>query len=272
MTDPEEKPSTSIQALNRAVDVLHLLHDHPNGLPIRRLASLAKLAPSTTQRILRSLEEANLVLGSPKGYRLGPTLTRLARSVRPFDIVNMVHPTLLQLASSTGETASLAILSHGKAIVVDQARGKHPLMATASVGSSLPLHGSACGKALLAAMPPQDLEPYQTRLALAPLTHRTIVEWPILLPELETVRERGLAFDHQEHTLGICSIAASLPMQGAVLAALSVPIPTRRYKDVEAQVCEALKDCRQSLLRRLQDHSRNPLDGWVFPGKAATWG
>ncbi|MBP1627967.1 MAG: Transcriptional regulator, IclR family [Holophagaceae bacterium] len=269
MTKHEENQGGGIQALNRAVDILRVLGEHPGGLTIRKLAGLAGLSPSTTQRIIATLEASNLVMGSAQGFRLGPTVVHLARSVRPFDVVGMVHPLLLQLASATGESASLAVLSHGKAVVVDQASGRHALTASTKVGSSLPLHSSACGKALLAALPHEDLENLRIELPLAALTHRTIIHWPQLLPELESTRARGLAFDHQENALGICAIAISVPIPGPVMTAVSVPIPTSRYREVESLVCEALKECRQILLRRWHEKPRNPLDAWVFPGKGS---
>jgi len=254
MQQPDPKRPDSIQSLTRAMDLLLVLQEHPEGLPIRGLARCLGLAASTTHRLLKTLEETNLVIACPQGFRLGPALVHLAGSVRPFDIVSMAHPVLLSVAGSTGETVNLVILSKQKALVADQAVGRHPLMAASKVGSNLPLHGTACGKALLAALPSRDLASYREGLTLSALTPRTIVDWPRLTLDLESVRETGLAFEHQEHAWGICSIATALPLPGPVMAAVSVAIPTQRYREVETRACEALLDCRNALHRRWQEH------------------
>lgn len=248
-----ENGSSGIRVIARAADVLMSLSTHPEGLSLREIAQFVKLPRSTVQRIVNSLEEANLVIAaSPtSGFRLGPTITRLAEAVRPFDIARMAHPLIVQLSTETGETVDFTILSHGKAVVVDQISGIHPLQAVSAVGTSLPLYGSASGKALLAALPPKELEALRPQIQLKPMTKNTTMSWDQLNLELEMIRETGLAFDQEEYMIGITSVATALHGPGGELAAVSIPVPTDRFRAKEKQLVESLVDRSQAFQRRL---------------------
>ncbi|WP_005037617.1 IclR family transcriptional regulator [Holophaga foetida] len=237
----------------RAADVLLALSNHPDGLSLREISQYVKLPRSTVQRIVNSLEEANLVIAaSPtSGFRLGPTLTLLAEAVRPFDIARMARPLIVQLSTETGETVDLSILSHGKAVVVDQISGLHPLQAVSTIGTSLPLHGTSIGKSLLAALPEKDLDALRSQIQLKPLTKNTVVSWDQLSLELDMIRETGLAFDQEEYMIGISSVATVLRGPGGELAAVSLPVPTERYRTKEKQLVEALVTRTQNFQRRL---------------------
>lgn len=252
-TIENESESSGIRVIARAADVLLALSNHPDGLSLREISQYVKLPRSTVQRIVNSLEEANLVIAaSPtSGFRLGPTLTLLAEAVRPFDIARMARPLIVQLSTETGETVDLSILSHGKAVVVDQISGLHPLQAVSTIGTSLPLHGTSIGKSLLAALPEKDLDALRSQIQLKPLTKNTVVSWDQLSLELDMIRETGLAFDQEEYMIGISSVATVLRGPGGELAAVSLPVPTERYRTKEKQLVEALVTRTQNFQRRL---------------------
>jgi len=244
---------SGIRVIARAADILLTLSNHPNGLSLREIARFVGQPRSTVQRIVSALEEANLVIAASaaSGFRLGPTLTLLAAAVRPFDIVSMARPLILQLASESGETIDLSIFAHGKAVVVDQISGTHPLLAVSAIGSSLPLHATSIGKVLLAALPEKELDALRKHMKLDALTPNTTTSWDKLNPELDEIRATGISYDNQEYMTGICSVATLLRGPGGEIAAVSFPVPTGRYKEVEEKLIGLLKDRAQSLQRRL---------------------
>jgi DNA-binding IclR family transcriptional regulator len=108
-----------------------------------------------------------------------------------------------------------------------------------AVGELFPLHCTANGKALLAALPPGQA------LALLPrrlprLTANTIVSRERLLAELDSIRAAGIAIDREEHTEGICAVGAAIPVGGEPAAAISVPVPVQRFRASEAEVVAAV--------------------------------
>jgi len=245
--------SSLIQVVSRAAEVLFVLARHRDGLTLAALAQIMDLPRSTVQRIVMTLEESNLVIAASakSGFRLGPALTLLADSVRPFDIVKMIQPFLLRLAGETGETVELSVLSHGSAVVVAQIHGIHALRVTSTVGSSLPLHATAIGKAMLAALPDKEREVLREQLPLNALTKNTHGSWEELEKEFEGIRETGVAFDCEENLLGICSLGMALQGYEGEMAAVSILVPTRRFKASSEALAQALRTCCEAFQQRL---------------------
>ncbi len=251
----EEKDSANggIRVIARAADILTALSKHADGLSLGEIASQVGLPRSTVQRIVQALDEANFVIAaSPtSGVRLGPALLVLAASVKQIGIAELARPLVLQLSRDTGETVDLAVLGTHKAVVVDQIHGTHPLLAVSAVGGSIPLHCSASGKVLLAALPPERLATLRKKITLSPSTKNSITTWAALDRELDTVRRTGISIDREEYMLGICAVAVAVRGPGDEIVAISLPVPTDRFRATEKKLVEALVERSQAFQRRL---------------------
>ena len=130
----------------------------------------------------------------------------------------------------------------------------HRLRAVSAVGARFPAHCTANGKAFLAALPPDRA------LALLPArlprcTPHTIVKRSALLQELERVRGRGVAFDREEHTEGICAVGAAVLGPLGPLAAISVPMPTTRFRAGEQRCAAAVQRAAREAAAALAGHA-----------------
>lgn len=160
-----------------------------------------------------------------------------------------MRPVLVELRRRLDETVDLAVLDSTAVRFVDQVPTPRRLRAVSSVGSSSP-HCTANGKALLAAMPVEQIE------ALLParlerFTPQTTVSRPKLLDELAQITERNVAFDREEHTEGICAVGAAVGDEDNPLAAISVPVPAPRFygreEELAAAVCDAASAADKTL-------------------------
>ena len=122
---------------------------------------------------------------------------------------------------------------------------------TASQGSAPGSDVLAIGKALLAALPEKELEALRKHIPLEPLTKNTHVDWEKLKLELNSVRETRLAFDQEENLMGLCSIAVALQDPKGEMAAVSVLVPTRRFKANKDELARLLVNGCQSFQKRL---------------------
>ena len=251
--ESEDQGSAGIRVIARAADILRALSKHQDGLTLGEIAPIVSLPRSTVQRIVKALEEVNLVIAaSPAGgVRLGPALLALAASAKEFSIDQFARPIIQQLSRDTGETIDLAILGTDKAVVVDQIAGTHPLVAVSEKGSSLPLHCSASGKVLLAMMPEDRLARIKSRLSLTALTPNSATTWGQVEREIESVRRNGIACDHEEFRIGICAVAAGIRGPGDEIAAISIPVPTERFRSTEEALTRAILERTQALQRRI---------------------
>ncbi len=113
-------------------------------------------------------------------------------------MAKFAEPFIDQLALRTGETSHLAMRSGEEIVVVARAYGNTAFHFAERTGVTRPPHATAIGKALLAAMPPQNLEMYLPKIELRPLTAKTITDPKKLLEEIEKIRRTGVAYDDGE--------------------------------------------------------------------------
>lgn len=239
-----------IQVIARAAGILRALDGKDQGLSLGQLAKELGLPRSTVQRIVGALDAENFVIAaSPTArVRLGPALLQIAKSVR-FEIAQFARPYLEELSRETGETVDLALLDGVKAVFVDQVQGTHRLRAVSAVGVSFPLHCTANGKAMLAALDPETLARLKPRTRLTPGDGATARTWPQLEAELAQIRKTGIAYDREEHSEGISAIGAAIVGPEGELAAVSIPVPAVRFAEIENELIASLRSC----VTRIQD-------------------
>jgi DNA-binding IclR family transcriptional regulator len=245
---PSDK--AQVQVIARAAAILRALEDQPAGLSLGQIAQRVNLARSTVQRIVGALAaEKLLIAASPNGrVRLGPTILRLATSVQT-DFVSIVRPILVRLSQDLRETVDLAAIKLDHLVFIDQVIGSQRLRAVSAVGESFPLYCTANGKAYLAELSDEAVTSllgtsYEAR------TPHTLTTLEALLEELRTVRKTGVAFDREEHTLGICAAGVALRDLLGNHVAISVPVPGQRFYDHQGVIADKLLAAK----RALQDH------------------
>ena len=241
-----------IQVIARAAALLRALERRPDGLSLGELAKLLSLPRSTVQRIVDALAAEGLVLAASasSGVRLGPALLALAAATR-FHLAGAARQTLEALAKETGETVDLSLLDQDKVIFLDQIAGTHRLAAVSAVGVSFPLHCSANGKVLLAAMDDAVIERLKRRMRLTALTPNTITSWERLETEIVAVRVRGFAYDREENSTGISAVSVAVRGSSGEMAAISIPAPTQRFEANEGDLTKALLKHTASLQQGL---------------------
>jgi DNA-binding IclR family transcriptional regulator len=255
---PSESRSTghSIQVIARAAAVLRALEGEQSGLSLAQIAERVNLARSTVQRIVDALRAEQFVIAATptSGVRLGPALIRLAASASvDFDLIT--RPLMAKLSQRLGETVDLSVLKGFSAIFTDQIQGAHRLRAVSAVGDSFPLHCTANGKALLSIMPKQDLERFLCE-PLARLTPSTIIKSAELRAAIDSCRRTGIAFDTEEHTEGICAVGTAFLDPLGRCIALSIPVPTTRFKRMKTALIKELLNARALIVESLGPNPR----------------
>jgi IclR family acetate operon transcriptional repressor len=113
------------------------------------------------------------------------------------------------------------------------------------VGHHLDLHCTAQGKALIAMLPPEDLNKLLAGRDLAQFTQKTIVSPAALNAHLAEVKANGFSVNDEEHILGIRAVAAPVvDSLGVVIAAISVrgttkQIPSSRLPELGKEMIRA---------------------------------
>ena len=84
-----------------------------------------------------------------------------------------------------------------------------------------------------------------------PRTPKTLKRFELLIEDLKAARRTGIAFDREEHTLGVCAVGVALhdPLGNAV--AISVPVPIQRFPDRQNMIAERLLATKRALESRM---------------------
>ncbi len=221
------------QSLERGLAVLGSFSPGRPALGISELARELALTRSTTHRYAATLASLGYLEQEPdtRKYRLGPRVLDLGFSVLgSMELREVAAPHLRRLADTTGHTSNLAIRDDTDVILIDRVRGRpgryHHYEFSLHVGSRLPAYCSATGKALLAFLPPPDLDRLIERMDLVQRGPRTLTSKPALLAELDKVRRTGVAVNDEELDSGLRSIAAPVRARsGEVVAAVVLAAP-----------------------------------------------
>lgn len=259
---PGGKSAGEVQSLIRGLTIIERLAESREGIALTDLAQRVGLASSTTHRLLKSLEKMRFVSQHAESGRwfVGvQTFTVGNAFLYHRDFVEAARPVMRRLMEVSGETANLAVIDDGQAVTLSQVQCQEMMRMLAPLGGRAPVHASAVGKALLAALPAEEVGAVLHRRGLARVTENTIDTPARLTAALEEVRRRGYAVDDEEHAIGLRCIASTLhdehaePLAAISLSGPKVRVTRDRVGSLGQLVVEATAEITAALGGRLPD-------------------
>jgi DNA-binding IclR family transcriptional regulator len=147
---------------------------------------------------------------STKRYRLGVRMWEIGCTAVNFhEVADAARGYLRALMERCGETVHLGLIARDNpytVVYVDRVDSSEPVRIVTALGSKVPSHSSAMGKAILAHNP--DLEAAVLQGPLDPLTQETIVDADALKADLAATRTRGYSIARGEFMGEMVGIAA----------------------------------------------------------------
>ena len=209
--------------LGRAMTLVTSFGPAEVELSLAELARRTGLAKSTAHRLLNELATWDLVERTPGGFRLGMRLFELGSLVpRQRGLREAAAPFLADLFEATHETVHLAMLDGIEVVYIQKLDSRRGPKVPSRVGGRLPAHCTGVGKAMLAFSSPERVDAVLAA-GLRRRAPRTVVAPGLLRQELAEIRERGVALEHEESTVGITCVAAPvLDPTGVATAAVSI--------------------------------------------------
>ncbi|PPG02909.1 transcriptional regulator [Pseudoclavibacter sp. RFBI5] len=142
------EPST--RTVERALSLLAIVCEH-GSLSLAESSRLAELSPSTSLRLLRTLESSGFVSRDEAGdFHAGSRIVQLgARALSNENLVLLCSPAMRDIAESTAESVYLSVPGHAdQALYIAIHEGTQSVRHTNWVGRTIPLEGSASGRVL----------------------------------------------------------------------------------------------------------------------------
>jgi DNA-binding IclR family transcriptional regulator len=220
-----------VQVLDRSFRILDALAAASRALTPAELGGTLRLHKSTIHRLLVVLEHYRFIRRTADGkYGLGTKLIEMgSRAMEQLDLGEHATPFLRRLVEETGETAHISVLSGTEMMSIANVPGRWTLTTPSTVGRRTHIYCTSVGKALIAFLPEDSLEPLLGRLDFAVHTRRTIASSAALRIELARIRRRGYAVDNEEVEEGLRCIGAPVrDYTGEVVASISIAGPVFR--------------------------------------------
>ena len=249
-----------MRTISRALDVLEAFDVDRPKLTLKDLSRAVRAPDSSVFRMLVTLQSRGYLQQSEDGsYQLAAKVLHGKLHERADRLSQTARHDLQGLAGHFNETVSLAFLFGERIQVVDSLDSLHEIRVTNRPGRVLPPHCSAMGKAITAFQEREQIDRILETYGLTPRTPKSISNRRELIAQFEQVREKGIAYDREESTLGGICIAAAIQMnEGRVVAALSISTPISRMtpereKEIAAGVLQTAREVAKKLSRKLPD-------------------
>jgi IclR family KDG regulon transcriptional repressor len=237
--------STTVQAVSNALKIMEILSETSES-GVSDLARALECQKSTTFRLLNTLKNEGYIVQDEKTekYSLSLKIFRIGSSaINNLDLNKAALPIITQLSRETAETIHLCSVDNNQIVYLQKIESTYALKVTmlSRIGATSPFYCTGVGKVLLAYQQKDIIKEYLEHTEFQPFTEHTITNPGDLDTELERIRRAGMAYDNEEHELGVRCIAAPIFNQaGMVIAALSVSGPTVRLVDSKLAALETL--------------------------------
>lgn len=191
------------------------------------------LPKQTVHRLCNAMEAEGILVRDAGTRRLRPG--RRARSIASGILSTnhapiARHQILANLAQETGETVNLVVAQERGMFYVDRIETDWPIRVQLPIGTHVPFHCTASGKAFLSSLRRAEREKLVRALDLKRTTVNTITDRDALLDELDRVRAQGYAIDDQEFVADMVAIAVPIrDAAGRFYAAIAVHGPKLRF-------------------------------------------
>ena len=222
-----------IQALDRAFLILDVMADAGGEAKLTEIAASAGLNVSTCHHLISTLHNWGYVSRgiNSRSYVLGSRILHLsAACLRQVDLPRRAQSFVDRLNDQTREAVQLAIMQDTNLVHVLRREARHAVRVEAGFGGNAnAAHATATGKAILAWLPPTELDRIVADKGLTAFTPNTITDIEKLKEHLRLVRRNGFSIDREEFRPGvICLGAAIRDHAGAVVGSISVSAPAFR--------------------------------------------
>ena len=235
-----ESAHGSVASLQKGIDLLFLFSEAEPVLSLRDISSRLKLPKSTTYRFVSTLRYTGLLVQDPESrrHRLGARLLSLQPAIiRPVDLRTLALPFVRDLMERSGETAHLTERRGSSAVIAEVVESPSMLRMAPKRGQTFPLHAGALCRAILAFLPPREIDQILQAKKLKRFTPNTPVTPAAVKRVLHDVRTAGYAVSLQEVTVGACGISAPiLGPDGWAIASIGVSGPMQRLTEPKLQV------------------------------------
>jgi DNA-binding IclR family transcriptional regulator len=256
---PETEANEAARSRNiatlRVLNVLSAFAFERPSFGVTDLAGHLGMTKNMVHRALATLVDQGFLVRDASGtrYELGFGVLALQNPYFPApDFRTLAGPCLRRLHEISGGTAQLSVRAGDFQVVIDGVEGFGVMAIRTKIGVLMPLHASAASRAILSALPDQEIEADLKRNApLKRFTENTLTEPAQIWKEVRAIRARGCAEGLEDHSRGGHSVsfyvlgADGLPHGAVTVGGPKSRFTPERMKELMPEFVAAVNDLRR---------------------------
>lgn len=242
MKGREDTTATAAEAdvvtgtLGKAIGLLDFVCQSDRPLRFTDLLRMTGQPRGSLHRQLRHLvTEGLLDLTAEGDYAPGLRLLGFAaRAWARNSVRKLAEQHMASLHALTGETVHFGVLRQLEIVYLDKLESRQTVRMHSQVGNAAPLYCTGIGKAALSSLEDAALDVLVGHIAFEAFTPSTLSNPQALLADIAQIRERGFAYDLEEHQPGICCVAAAIVTKDrSFVGGVSVTAPAFRVSHAQ---------------------------------------
>ncbi|MEO6821868.1 MAG: IclR family transcriptional regulator [Candidatus Nanopelagicales bacterium] len=250
-------PRRVVPAASRALDILELFLQAPL-LSAADIVNRLGLPRTTVHELVTTLVDRRYLVrvpGQPVRYRVGVRLFQLGSVyAEELELSREAQDVATDVSAACDETVHVAVLEGADVMYIARIESTQPVRMFSAVGRRMPARCTGVGKVLLSGVSGPVLDAlYPKGSPLTAMTPNSIVSHARLRAQLKEIAHRGLAYDDAESNADVQCVAAPIyDRSRAMVAAMSISVPTMRWDDVRRdQLSELVLAGARELSERL---------------------
>lgn len=223
-----------MKSVRTALSVFEIVAElQPVGLTA--ISKRLEIPKTTVQRSLTTLAEAGWLvpqLGDSGRWTVSARFAVLT-SAAPAALTTreVARPHLAALRELTGETVSLFTIEGARMVMLDGVESRHAVRVVEQEVGPLPIHVSAAGRAMIAALAPEQRRSAVEQLGRTKLlryTQRSVVDTPELLRRINIAARAGYAVVDREYLDDLSAVGAAVLSDDTPVAGVALLGPAYR--------------------------------------------
>jgi len=228
-TGNNKTPSYSVQALERALDILDCFTFDRREMSLIEIVRQTGLNKTTAKRLLSNLTYRKYLQQDPrtKRYKLGLRLFELGGIVfSSFSLRKAAAYPMSRLQNQTGSTILLGVVMENQLVYVDKREGNGMIRISSEIGWRRSLNFGMLGMVLMAYLDLENVDMILEEYPLVAYTPNSITDIHKFKVRLEEIRKQGYVIEMGEAVEGTIGIAAPIrDYTRKVIAALGLVLP-----------------------------------------------
>ncbi|OGO68445.1 MAG: hypothetical protein A2Z37_13430 [Chloroflexi bacterium RBG_19FT_COMBO_62_14] len=219
--------AVGVRSVERALKILQAYSSDELELSLSDLGRRLELSPSTTHRLLSTLQRQGFIehIESNGKYRLGLMLFKLGSLVQQgMNLRRQSELSLRRLMRRTSETSYLCVMDGDEALCIDRVEGAQQVRVLAlDVGGRLPLNCGGAPRVLLAFMSDEQTEAYLKRRAFPRFTAYSLTQPDQIRQDIHQTRRQGYTYSVEDVIESVAAVGAPIrDHTGQVIGAISI--------------------------------------------------